>query len=470
MFSAATRGDAYAAVDQAVQARLGNREYARYLQEPQRPVFQRQVLAATTAGASLDEVLDVAATRDFTGVRSVSAAMHGRVEASALGRQAAGRTVTWAERVPETVRPQTRAVGVALAEAMDARAHELAQRQTEAPERWVQVTLGAFPAQGSDQLKADWLGRVGTAASYREAAGITDPNQVIGPAPQGHPELAEAHASAASALEIRTEDQMVYAMTRAELEATQAEYARVAQLAPPEVSAELKTERTAELEARSRGAELAELGQAEAGRAWLAQADAADVRATELEGKAEVYAAWEEDHRAERDAAELAQAELDRRNAAERQRQAERERAAEREDLDHAEPSAEEPRANRAAEEATADSSRGEFSQANTGTPAGTPAPIADPELAEAMAELDAHQAERQEAAEERAAELAERQEEAAVREASRHAAEAEADMAAATSPEAWVPGRDTPSWAGPAASAAAPAPAAEPTGPEAGL
>ncbi len=113
---------------------------------------------------------------------------------------------------------------------------------------------------------------------------------------------------------------MVYAMTRAELEATQAEYARVAQLAPPEVSAELKAERTAELEARARGAELAELGQAEAGRAWLAQADAADVRATELEGKAEVYAAWEEDHRAERDAAELAQAELDRRNAAERQR------------------------------------------------------------------------------------------------------------------------------------------------------
>ncbi len=470
MFSAATRGDAYAAVDQAVQARLGNREYARYLTEPQRPVFQRQVLAVTTAGASLEEVLDVAATRDFTGVRSVAAAMHGRVEASALGRQEAGRTVTWAERVPETVRPEARAVGVALAEAMDARAHELAQRQAEAPERWVQVTLGAFPAEGSDQLKADWLGRVGTAASYREAAGITNPNVVIGPAPQGHPELGEAHASAASALEIRTEDQMVYAMTRAELEATQAEYARVAQLAPPEVSAELKAERTAELEARSRGAELAELGQAEAGRAWLAQADAADVRAEVLEGKAEVYAAWEEDHRAERDAAERAQAELDRRNAAEHQRQAERQRAAEREDLDRAEPRAEELEPNRAPEEPTADSSGEEFSQANAGAPAETPAPIADPELAAAMAELDAHQAERQAAAKERAAELAERQKEAAVREASRQAAEAEADMAGATSPEAWVPGRDTPSWAGPAASAAAPAPAAEAAGPEAGL
>ena len=89
---------------------------------------------------------------------------------------------------------------------MDARSAELAQRQADAPERWVQVTLGAFPADGSEQLKADWLGRVGPAASYREMAHITDPNMVIGPAPQGHPELARAHADAVRDLELETED------------------------------------------------------------------------------------------------------------------------------------------------------------------------------------------------------------------------------------------------------------------------
>ena len=143
---------------------------------------------------------------------------------------------------------------------------------------------------------------------------------VVGPAPQGHPELGEAHAEAVSALEIPTEDAMVYAMTRGELEATQAHYERIAQHAPPEVSAELKAEHTAELDARARGAELeASSASTRPAQAWQDQADAADVRATVLEGQAEAYSAWEAEHRAERELAERARAELARRNAAERQ-------------------------------------------------------------------------------------------------------------------------------------------------------
>ena len=324
MYSAATRSEAYAVIDAELQARLPADAYARYLGEEQRPILQRQVLAATMAGAPLAEVLDVATGRDFTGARSVAAVMHGRIDAAELGqRQEAGREtgqrVTWAERVPEVITPQARALGVKLAEAMDARAAELAQRQAETPERWVLTTLGAFPAEGSEQLRADWLGRVGTAASYREMAHITDPNMVVGPAPQGHPELGQAHAEAVAALEIPTEDAMVYAMTRGDLEATQAHYERIAQHAPPEVSAELKAEHTAKLEARARGAELEASGQREAGQAWQARADAADVRATEREGQAERYSVWEAEHRAERELAEAARAELARRNAAERQ-------------------------------------------------------------------------------------------------------------------------------------------------------
>ena len=78
--------------------------------------------------------------------------------------------------------------------------------------------------------------------------------------------------------------------------------------------------------------------------------------------------------------------------------------------------------------EVTADSIGDEFPQITTGAPAEEPRPIADPALARAAAELDAHQAERQAAELERAAELADRQEEAATREASRayEAAQAE--------------------------------------------
>ena len=457
MYSAATRSEAYAVIDAELQARLPADAYARYMGEEQRPILQRQVLAATMAGAPLAEVLDVAAGRDFTGARSVAAVMHGRIDAAKLGRQEAGQTVTWAARVPEVVTPKARALGVELAEAMDARAAELAQRQAETPEPWVLATLGAFPAEGSEQLRADWLGRVGSAASYREMAKITDPNMVIGPAPQGHPELMEAHASAASMLELETEDRMVYAMTRGELEATTAEYERIAQHAPPEVSAELKAERTAELDARARGTELAELGQREAGQAWQTRADAADVRATVLEGKAEAYTAWEAEHRAERELAERARAELDRRKTAERQRTAEPQEPEVQEPA-HREPEVQGP----VVGEATAGSSAEAFPQVTTGAPAEEPSRIADPELGRAAAELDAHQAERQAEAEDRAAERADRLEERATREASRTAAAAEAGTAEAGSPGAWVPGRDTPSYGGPGATTPEPAPAAE--------
>lgn len=82
MWSAAVRAEAYAAVDQAVRERLSPAEWARYQAEPHRPVFQRLVLGAVLAGAELGAVVDKAAGRDFTAARSVSAVMHGRLEAA----------------------------------------------------------------------------------------------------------------------------------------------------------------------------------------------------------------------------------------------------------------------------------------------------------------------------------------------------------------------------------------------------
>jgi hypothetical protein len=67
MWSAATRADAYAAIDAALAARLPPAEYARYQREPQRPVLQRQVLAATLSGAGLEDVVDVATAGDMRG-------------------------------------------------------------------------------------------------------------------------------------------------------------------------------------------------------------------------------------------------------------------------------------------------------------------------------------------------------------------------------------------------------------------
>ena len=161
-------------------------------------------------------MVDEATARDFTAARSVSAVMHGRLEAAgyrmgqpepqaapgapepeaapdagepAAGSAAPGRLepVSWAERVPEVIRPEARQLGLELGAALDARAEELGHAQAESPEAWVLRTLGPFPANGSPALQADWLGRAGRAASYREAAGITQPGHAHGASAPGTP-------------------------------------------------------------------------------------------------------------------------------------------------------------------------------------------------------------------------------------------------------------------------------------------
>ena len=94
-------------------------------------------------------------------------------------------------------------------------------------------------------------------------------------------------------------------------EAPQERVAEAQATAPPEVSPELKAERLAEADAQARAAELAALGDHQAAQEAQARADAADVRATVLEGQAEVYARWEADTAAERHEAELARSELE---------------------------------------------------------------------------------------------------------------------------------------------------------------
>jgi conjugative relaxase-like TrwC/TraI family protein len=335
MWSAAVRAEAYAAVDRAVQERLSPAEWARYQAEPHRPVFQRLVLGAVLAGAELGTVVDKAAERDFTAARSVSAVMHGRLEAAGyrpgqaapqpvskapeheLANDAQGcrNPITWAQRIPEVIRPQARQVGLELGAALAARAAGLGHAQAEAPEMWVLRTLGPFPADGSPALQADWLARVGRAASYREAAGITRPDMPTGPAPQGHPELAAWHAQTLRDLEIPDEVAQMTGMSQGELEAHVAAYERVQVTAPREVSAGLRAERLAEADARARALELRAQSQFELAAQAESRADAGGLRAVELEGQAAVYADWEESTAPQRHQAELAAEELKRRAA-----------------------------------------------------------------------------------------------------------------------------------------------------------
>jgi hypothetical protein len=211
MWSAATRPGLYAAVDRAVQGRLCEAEYARYAAQAAAAGVPAPGPRRGPGGAELEAVVDAATAREMTGARSLSAVMHGRLEAAGYGagrpgtetHTQAGKTkpgtrggylepVTWAGCVPKGLAPETAEPSRELGAVLDARGEELAHGQADRPEPWVLVTLGPYPREGSPALQADWLARVGQAAVYREAAGITDPRMVLGPAPVAHPELAEA--------------------------------------------------------------------------------------------------------------------------------------------------------------------------------------------------------------------------------------------------------------------------------------
>jgi hypothetical protein len=114
--------------------------------------------------------------------------------------------------------------------------------------------------------------------SYREAAGITDPAQAIGPVPANQAQLREAFHASVVALELPGDQALLRAMGRGQLEAQVSTYQRAEALAPRDVSAELAAadRRCKDDMARAQAAR-------EAGRD--AEADTAGILAEETAGE-----------------------------------------------------------------------------------------------------------------------------------------------------------------------------------------
>ena len=162
-------------------------------------------------------------------------------------------------------------------------------------------------------LAADYARRAGIAAGYREAAGITDPHQVIRwEGHKGNPELEAMRHDAISALQIHDEQADLAGMDRGQLEAKVIAGARARAAAPRDVSAELRATAQAETDMRIMA------GQAQVGGADPAAYDqaAAELAAQreELRTRATpTYEAWSESTAGTRDIAGKAHKELERR-------------------------------------------------------------------------------------------------------------------------------------------------------------
>jgi hypothetical protein len=121
-----------------------------------------------------------------------------------------------------------------------------------------------MPPAEPGQLRDDWQRRAGLVESYREAVGITDPAQAIGPVPAGKAHLAEAFHASVRALELPDEAALLKAMNRGQLEARVQEYVRAETVAPRDVQAELGDREHHLEETRERVSEAHKAGDAAA--------------------------------------------------------------------------------------------------------------------------------------------------------------------------------------------------------------
>src|ERR1035437_336441 len=169
-------------------------------------------------------------------------------------RAAQGHGVTWAQRTPDSASVLARE----LAAGLDDRHRELGERALANPEPWLARHLGPPPGpDASPLLRDDYARRAGTAAAYREAQGITDPDQAISFTPHPEPELEALRNDTFRALEITGEHAEIRALSRGELEAQVLQADRAQATAPPDTSSLLRLTAQAETDAWQQSADAA---------------------------------------------------------------------------------------------------------------------------------------------------------------------------------------------------------------------
>jgi hypothetical protein len=308
LWAAAMRKALNPAIEEELRGALTDSEYARYRKEHQRPALLEAIRARVLAGQDLRSVTREITSSPLNGARSVAAVLHGRLAEAATP----DAPVSWTARTPQSAGE----IAVATAEALDARTAALGDRQVADPEPWVLRHLGPPPREPrpglQPLLEADYARRAGIAASYREAAGITDPHQVIRwEGHKGNPELEAMRHDAIFALQIRDEQGDLAGMDRGQLEVKVIAGARAKAAAPRDVSTELRATAQAETDMKIM-----------AGKAQVDGTDPAayDQAAAELAAQREelnagnaTYEAWSQSTAGTRDIAGKARQELERR-------------------------------------------------------------------------------------------------------------------------------------------------------------
>ena len=306
LWSTATRQTLYPDIDQQITARLTESEAWRYQREHSRQALQQWLRAAQLAGHDIGAIIGQITAAPMGGARSISSVLNGRLQQLQLLDQ--GHEVTWAQRTP-AVAPE---VAHELAAGLDDRIRELGERMIAQPQPWLLKHLGMLAPGASPALREEYARRAGIAAGYRDAAGITDPQQGVSLEPhRDNPELDAMRFSTMKALEI-TEDSY-RSMTRGELEARILDGDRAQASAPADVSSRLRITARAEADAWRQSADADAAHDQPAAAAAKALANQMTAKKTRLEALSTAYEAWAGKTQSIREAAGKARAELGRR-------------------------------------------------------------------------------------------------------------------------------------------------------------
>jgi hypothetical protein len=307
LWTAAACPAMHAEIDQQITGALTPDQAARYQAEYSRRALHAALRAGQLAGHDLHAVIGRITAAPLDGARSIASVLHGRLQRLHLPDP--GQPATWAERTPASAP----AAAHEIAGALDHHYGELGQRAIADPPRWLATYLRLEPG-ASPALREDYARRFAQVAAYREAAGITNPEQAVSPEPHhGNPELEHLRQEAIRALEITDEAAMWAGMDRGQLEAHTAAAERAQATAPPDVSGELRLTGRAEADALQQAAggqvrnDPAEAASASALASELA------ARRQQLEAGNAQYEAWADQTRDARDNGDKAAAELNRR-------------------------------------------------------------------------------------------------------------------------------------------------------------
>jgi CheY-like chemotaxis protein len=138
IWAASMRGMTIQTIDSKLRECLAASEYERYLREPQRQPLHQTLGARELDGENVNTLIERITSADFSGARSISAVLHGRL---ARIETAEGLPSTWAQRTPDNA-PQ---LAHEAARAIDDRVTALGLRCAEKPEPWLTSQLGVFP-------------------------------------------------------------------------------------------------------------------------------------------------------------------------------------------------------------------------------------------------------------------------------------------------------------------------------------